>query len=76
MLVFFVTLVIVVSGLLVMLLVGRSNYALRKNASNLIAGNNRQMELNINSYLKNVEKASSLLFSPISASWIITPISA
>ena len=63
MLVFFVTLVIVVSGLLVMLLVGRSNYALRKNASNLIAGNNRQMELNINSYLKNVEKASSLLFS-------------
>ena len=59
----FTVLITAVSVYIVVLMSGRSDYALRKNASSLIAASNRQMELNINSCLNRVEKTPSLLFS-------------
>ena len=52
----FTVLITAVSVYIVVLMSGRSDYALRKNASSLIAASNRQMELNINSCLNRVER--------------------
>lgn len=59
----FAVLILAVAFYLTALLSGRSNYVLKQTASNLISGSNRQMELNIDSYLTKVEKAASLLFA-------------
>ena len=59
----FAVLFLAISFYLTALLSGRSNYVLKQTASNLIAASNRQMELNIDSYLTKVEKAASLLFA-------------
>ena len=59
----FSTLILGISLYIVLLLTGRSNIFMRENAASLISASNRQMELNIDSYLTKVEKASALLFS-------------
>ena len=59
----FSTLILGISLYIVLLLTGRSNIFMRENAASLISASNRQMELNIDSYLNKVEKASALLFS-------------
>lgn len=58
----FSTLILGISLYIVLLLTGRSNIFMRENAASLISASNRQMELNIDSYLTKVEKASALLF--------------
>lgn len=52
-----------VTVFLSVLILGRSNASIRKSVSSLIAANSRQLELNINSYLENVEQTVALLFA-------------
>ena len=59
----FSALILGITIYLTLFLAGQSNYILRKNASGLIAASNRQLELNIESYLEKVEKTAALLFS-------------
>lgn len=59
----FTTLILVITLYVIVLLTGRSNLFMRENAASLVSASNRQMELNIDSYLAKVEKASALLFS-------------
>lgn len=59
----FSTLILVITLYIIILLTGRSNIFMRENAASLVSASNRQMELNIDSYLNKVDKASALLFS-------------
>lgn len=59
----FASLILVITLYIIVLLTGRSNIFMRENAASLVSASNRQMELNIDSYLTKVEKASALLFS-------------
>lgn len=59
----FSTLILVITLYIILLLTGRSNIFMRENAASLVSASNRQMELNIDSYLNKVQKASALLFS-------------
>ncbi|WP_026505184.1 sensor domain-containing diguanylate cyclase [Butyrivibrio sp. NC3005] len=59
----FVGTVLGTSAFLSFILISRSSLTLRKNASNLIAANTRQIELNIDNYLESIERAASLLYS-------------
>lgn len=59
----FTTLIFVITLYISVLLTGRSNILMRENAASLVSASNRQMELNIDSYLTKVKKASALLFS-------------
>lgn len=52
-----------VTVFLSVLILSRSNASIRKSVSSLIAANSRQLELNINSYLENVEQTVALLFA-------------
>ena len=59
----FFALILLVSAYITVLLSGRANIMLRENAARLVNASNRQMELNIDSYLTKVEKSATLLFS-------------
>jgi diguanylate cyclase (GGDEF)-like protein len=59
----FASLILGITIYIIVLLTGRSNIFMRENAASLVRASNRQMELNIDSYLSKVEKASALLFS-------------
>lgn len=59
----FTSLILMITLYIIVLLTGRSNIFMRENAASLVSASNRQMELNIDSYLTKVEKASALLFS-------------
>lgn len=55
--------IFMVTAFLSAVILGRSNASIRKSVSSLIAANSRQLELNINSYLENVEQTVALLFA-------------
>jgi diguanylate cyclase (GGDEF)-like protein len=58
----FTILIVGISLYLTILLSGQSDNILKQTSAHLVAAHNHQMEMNINSYLTNVEKAASLLF--------------
>ena len=58
----FTALVLGMSFYLTVLLSRQADYTLKETAAHFIAAHNNQMEMNINAYLTNVEKAASLLF--------------
>ncbi|MBR6173697.1 MAG: GGDEF domain-containing protein [Eubacterium sp.] len=62
-LILFAGLILLVTAILDFVVLELSGNAMEKNASNLIAANSRQLELNINSYLERAETLSTLLFS-------------
>lgn len=62
-LIIFVLIVLSVSALLSFSFLKKSSEAIKNNAAQLIAANSRQLQLNINSYLNNVESTAALLFS-------------
>ena len=62
-LILFAVLILIVTAILDFVVLELSGNALKQNASNLIAANSRQLELNINSYLERAETLSTLLFS-------------
>ena len=59
----FASLILGIALYIIVLLTGRSNIFMQENAASLVRASNRQMELNIDSYLNKVRKASALLFS-------------
>lgn len=59
----YVAVILGVSFFLAIVILGRSSMTIREKVSSLIAANSRQLELNINSYLDNVETTATLLFS-------------
>lgn len=59
----FASLILGIALYIIVLLTGRSNIFMQENAASLVSASNRQMELNIDSYLNKVKKASALLFS-------------
>ena len=62
-LVVFFVVILVVTAILDFVVLDLSGRAMQSNASNLIAANSRQIQLNINSYLERTETISTLLFS-------------
>ena len=62
-LVVFAAIILIVTVFLDFVILGRSRSAMQQTASDLIAANSRQLELNINSYLERVETVSTLFFS-------------
>lgn len=59
----FIAVILLVTAILVFVVLELSGRAMKSNASNLIAANSRQIQLNINSYLERTETISTLLFS-------------
>jgi len=62
-LVVFFVVIMVMTAILDFVVLELSGRALQSNASNLIAANSRQIQLNINSYLERTETIATLLFS-------------
>ncbi len=62
-LVVFAAIIMIVTFFLDYVILDRSGRAMQQNASNLIAANSRQIELNINSYLERMQTIPTLLFS-------------
>ena len=62
-LVIFIVIVVAVTSVIAIAMLERSSRAIKNNASELIAANSNQIQLNINSYLEKVEQNSALLFS-------------
>ncbi|MBR4513935.1 MAG: GGDEF domain-containing protein [Lachnospiraceae bacterium] len=62
-LVVFAAILLVVTAILDFAILGLSGRVLKRTASDLIAANSRQLELNINSYLERTETLATLLFS-------------
>lgn len=61
--VIFITIIIAITLFLTTVLLSRTEDVIRDNTSKLIAANSRQLQLNINNYLDNVEKTSALMFA-------------
>lgn len=59
----YVAMVLCVAVLLSIAFLRKSSEAIQSNATNLIAVNSRQIQININSYLEKVETTAALLFS-------------
>lgn len=59
----FVGIIFLITSFLVVVILGKSNSSIRKSVSSLIGANSRQLEMNINSYLENVEQTVALLFA-------------
>ena len=62
-LIVFAALILIVTAIIDFVILERSGRAMQQTASDLIAANSRQLELNINSYLERMETTSTLLFS-------------
>ena len=62
-LVVFAAIIMIVIFLLDYVILNNTKQAMESNASNLIAANSRQIQLNINSYLQRMETVPTLLFS-------------
>lgn len=62
-LIVFSAVILIVTALLDFVVLELSGNAMKTNASNLIAADSRQLQLNINSYLERTETISTLLFS-------------
>ncbi len=62
-LVAFAAIIMIITFFLDYVILDRSGRAMQQNASNLIAANSRQIELNINSYLERMKTIPTLLFS-------------
>ncbi len=59
----FVVVILLFGGMVTVLITRRANTTLTRTVSSLIASNARQLELNIDSYLDEVEQSAALMFS-------------
>ena len=59
----FCMIIIIVSMFLTSIILEQSSKTMQKKVASLVAANSRQLQLNINSYLREVESTASLLFA-------------